>query len=57
MKTTTDDRGGGDEVQKGWIRRRRRCWTATDEMWEGRDGEMAKWVERTATASENFNRE
>ena len=40
MKTEADEHGGGDSGQQGWIRQRRRCGTATDEMWDNRDGEM-----------------
>ena len=40
MKTEADDHGGGNAGQQGLIRRRRRCGTATEEMWDGGDGEM-----------------
>ena len=44
MKKAAYDRGGGDAGQKGWIRRQRRCGTATEEMWDNGDGEMG-WKE------------
>ena len=40
MKTAAGDQGGGDAVQQVWIRRRRRCGTAIDEMLDDGDGEM-----------------
>ena len=40
MKTAADKHGGVDASQQGWIRRRRRCGTATDEMWDDVDGGM-----------------
>ena len=40
MKTAEDKHGGGDAGQQGYIRRRRRCGTETDEVWYNGDGEM-----------------
>ena len=40
MKTAADEHGGGDAWKKGWIRRKRRCGTAADEMWDNGDGKM-----------------
>ena len=40
MKIETDEHGGGDTGQQVWIRRRRRCGMATEEMWDDGDGEM-----------------
>ena len=40
MKTLEDKHGGRDAGQLGWIWRRRRCETATEEMWDDRDGKM-----------------
>ena len=40
MKTALDDHGSRDAGQQGWIRRWRRCGTATDEMWYDGDDEM-----------------
>ena len=40
MKTEAEDNGDGDAGKQVWIRRRRRCGTETDEMWDDRDGEM-----------------
>ena len=40
MKTAADEHGGGYTGQQGCIRRRRRCGTSTDEMWDYRDGKM-----------------
>ena len=40
MKKAADEHGGGDTRQQVLIRQRRRCWTATDEMWDDGDGEM-----------------
>ena len=40
VKTAADEHGGGDAVQQGWIRRQRRCGTATEDIWDDRDGEM-----------------
>ena len=40
MKTAADDNGGGYAGQHRWIQRRRRCRTATEEMWDDRDGKM-----------------
>ena len=40
MKTAVDDCGGIDVVQQGLIRWRRRCGTATDEMWDNGDGKL-----------------
>ena len=34
------EHGGGYAGQQEWIWRRRRCGTATDEIWEDEDGEM-----------------
>ena len=34
------DHGGGDARQHGWIRQRRRCRMAKEEMWDDRDVEM-----------------
>ena len=39
VNTAADEHGGGDVGQQGCILRQR-CGTATDEMWDGRDGEM-----------------
>ena len=41
MYTETDKHGGGDAVQQGLIRQRRRYRTATEEMWDGGYGEMS----------------
>ena len=40
VKTAADENGGGDAGQQIWIWRRRRCGTATDEMWDDGDGKM-----------------
>ena len=40
MKTEADKHGDGDAGQQEWIWWRRRCGTATDEMWYDGDGEM-----------------
>ena len=40
MNTAADEHSGGDAGQQEWIRRRRRCGTATDEIWDNGDGEM-----------------
>ena len=40
MKTVMYDHIGGDAGKTGWIRRRRRCGTATEEVWDDGDGEM-----------------
>ena len=40
MKTVADEHGGGDAGQQGWIRRRRRCRTATEEIWDDGDDKM-----------------
>ena len=40
MKTAADDHSGGYAGQQGWIRRWKRCGTATDEMWDDGDGEI-----------------
>ena len=40
MKTAADENGGGDAGQQGWIRRRRICGTATEDMWDDGYGEM-----------------
>ena len=40
MKTAADKHGGGYAGQQGWIHHQRRCGTATDDMWDGEDGEM-----------------
>ena len=40
VKTVVDDHGGVDAGQQGWIRRLRRCGTATDDMWDDRDDKM-----------------
>ena len=40
MKTAADEHGGGYTGQQGYIRRRSRCGTSTDEMWDYRDGKM-----------------
>ena len=40
MKTAAEKHGVGDSGKYGWIRRRRRCGTATDDMWDNRDGEI-----------------
>ena len=38
VKTEADKNGGGDAGKQGWIQRRKRCGTATDEIWDARDG-------------------
>ena len=40
MKTVAGKHGGGDAGKKVWIRRKSRCGTATDEMWDYRDYKM-----------------
>ena len=40
VKTAADDHGGEDAGQQGWIRRWRRCWKTTEEMWDDGDGKM-----------------
>ena len=40
MKTASEEHSGGDAGQKRWIRRRRRCGTETEEIWDDGDGEM-----------------
>ena len=40
VKTAADKHGVGDAGQQRWVRRKRRCGTATDEMWDNGDGEM-----------------
>ena len=40
MKTAAGEHGGGDSEQYEWIWQRRRCGTATDDMWDDGDGEM-----------------
>ena len=40
MKTAEYEHGGRDAGKQEWIWRRRRCGTATDEMWDDGDGEM-----------------
>ena len=41
MKTESDEHGGGDVGQQELIQRWSRCGTATEEMWDDEDGEMA----------------
>ena len=53
MKTASDEHGGGDAGQKVWIRRQRRCGTATDDMWDDGDGEMG-W--KDGDGQSNINR-
>ena len=40
MNTASEEHVGGDVGQQGWIRQRRRCGTATNEIWDNEDGEM-----------------
>ena len=40
MKTAAGEHSGKDAGQQGLIRRRRRCSTSTEEMWDNGDGEM-----------------
>ena len=40
MNTEADEHGGGYAGQQGWIQRRRRFGTITDEMWDDVYGEM-----------------
>ena len=40
MKTAADEHGGGYAGKQGWIRRWRRCGTATNEVWYDRYGKM-----------------
>ena len=42
MKTAEYEHGGRDAGKQEWIWRRRRCGTATDEMWDDGDGEMGR---------------
>ena len=40
MKTAAAEQGGRDSGKQGWIMRRRRCGTETDDMWDNKDDEM-----------------
>ena len=40
VETAADENYGVDAGQQEWIRRRRRCGTASDEMWDDRYSEM-----------------
>ena len=40
MNTAAEKDGDGDTGQQGWIRRCRRCRTATEVMWDDGYGEM-----------------
>ena len=39
-KTATDENGGADTGQQGWIRQQRIRGTATEDMWDDGDGEV-----------------
>ena len=40
MKTGADDHSGRDAGKQGWVRRRSKCGTATEEMWDYGDSKM-----------------
>ena len=64
VNKATDEHGGGDAGQHGWIRRWGRYRTATEEMWDDGDREMGckdgdglgKYRKRTTTNLRTYRR-